>query len=215
MLCGRVLGASSGKTPYVRFDLNDYSIPHTLVRKPLTLVAEEQTLRILDRDTEVARHARSYDRGKVIEVPAHIAELAREKRRAHDLRGRDLLRSACKHADALLDALALRGENLGGHTTRLTQLLDRYGATELDRAIADALSRGAPGAASVAHILDQRARARKALPVLDTVLPDDPRVRDLRVTPHSLDRYDELYAAPPDGRERPDGNTADDEEPKP
>jgi hypothetical protein len=122
-------------------------------------------------NSEVARHARSYDRGKVIEVPAHIAELAREKRRAHDLRGRDLLRSACKHADALLDALALRGENLGGHTTRLTQLLDRYGAAELDRAIADALSRGAPGAASVAHILDQQARARKALPVQGAVAP--------------------------------------------
>jgi hypothetical protein len=96
--------------------------------------------------------------------------------------------------DDLLDALALRGEPLGSHTTRLTQLLDRYGAPELDRAIADALARGAPGAASVAHILDQRARARKALPALDAILPNDPRVRDLRVTPHALARYDELYA---------------------
>jgi len=43
-------------------------------------------------------------------------------------------------------------------------------------------------------VLDQRARARHALPPLDTVLPDDPRVRDLRVTPHALARYDELYA---------------------
>lgn len=215
MSCGRVLGATSGKTPYVRFDLNDYSIPHTLVKKPLTLVAEERTLRILDGDVEVAQHARSYDRGKVIEVPAHIAELAREKRRAHDLRGRDLLRSACKHADELLDALALRGESLGGHTTRLTQLLDRYGAAELDRAIADALARGAPGAASVAHILDQRARARKALPVLDATLPDDPRVRGLRVTPHALDRYDELYAAEPDdtAATAATDKVADDEEP--
>jgi hypothetical protein len=166
------------------------------VRKPLTLVAEEHTLRILDGDAEVARHTRSYDRAKVIEIPAHIATLAREKRRAHDLRGRDLLRNACKHADALLDALALRGESLAGHTARLTKLLDRYGAAELDRAIAEALARGAPGAASVAHILDQRARARKAVPVLDAILPDDPRVRDLRVTPHSLASYDELYAPP-------------------
>ena len=219
MSCARVLGTSSGKTPYVRFDLNDYSIPHTLVRKPLTLVAEEQTVRILDGSTEVARHARSYDRGKVIELPAHIAELARAKRRAHDLRGRDLLRSACRHADALLDALALRGENLGGHTARLTQLLDRYGAAELDLAIAEALTRRAPGAASVAHILDQRARARKTVPVLDPVLPADPRVRDLRVTPHALDRYDALYAAPPAARELPvdhQGSApADDEEPTP
>ena len=30
-----------GKTPYARFDLNDYSIPHALVQKPLTLLASE------------------------------------------------------------------------------------------------------------------------------------------------------------------------------
>src|SRR5690606_35590582 len=112
-----------------------------------------------------------------------------------ELRGRDRLRAACKHADALLDQLALRLENLGGQTTRLLQLLDRYGGPELDRAIVEALARGAPSAASVAHLLDQRARARKSLPPLDAVLPDDPRVRDLRVTPHALDGYDALYAA--------------------
>lgn len=194
MACGRVLGVTSGKTPYVRFDLNDYSIPHTHVKKPLTLVAEHHVVRVLDGDTELARHDRSYDRGKVIEAPEHIAALARDKRRAHELRGRDRLRSVCLHADALLDALALRGEHLGGQTSRLLQLLDRYGAVELDRAIAEALTRGTPSAASVAHVLDQRARARHALPPLDTVLPDDPRVRDLRVTPHALARYDELYA---------------------
>ena len=61
--------------------------------------------------------------------------------------------------------LALRGENLGGHDPRLLQLLDRYGAPELDRAIAEALARGAPGAASVAHMLDQRhARPQVAAP---------------------------------------------------
>ena len=197
MTCVRIEAASSGKTPYVRFDLNDYSIPHTLVKKSLTLAAEEHVVRILDGEAVVARHVRSYDRGKVVEDPAHIAELARDKRRAHDLRGRDLLRSVCKHADALLDALALRGESLGGHTVRLTQLLDRYGAAELDRAIAEAIARGATGAASVAHILDQRARAKKTPPPLDAILPDDPRVRELRVTPHALDRYDELYAPDP------------------
>ncbi len=201
MACGRVLGVTSGKTPYVRFDLNDYSIPHTFVKKSLTLVAEADTVRVLDGDTELARHVRSYDRGRVIEAPEHIAALARAKRRAHDLRGRDRLRSVCLHTDALLDALALRGENLGGQTSRLLQLLDRYGAVELDRAIAEALTRGTPSAASVAHVLDQRARARHALPPLDTVLPDDPRVRDLRVTPHALARYDELYDTATDAAE--------------
>jgi hypothetical protein len=135
-----------------------------------------------------------YDRGAVVEDPRHIEQLARDKRRAHDLRGRDLLRTTCKNADAMLEALALRGEPLGGHTARLLKLLARYGAAELDRALADGLARGAVGAASIAHILDQRARGRRAAPPLEAVLPDDPRVRDLHVTPHELDRYDDLYA---------------------
>jgi transposase len=194
--CDRMVAVASGKTPYVRFDLNDYSIPHVLVRRPLTVVASEDMVRVVDGQAEVARHVRSYDRGKVIEDPAHIAELARHKTHAHELRGRDLLRSVCKHADAVLDALALRGEHLGGHTSRLLQLLKRHGAPELDRAMAEALARGAAGAGSIAHLLDQRARARKQLPALDAVLPADPRVRELRVKPHALDRYDELYATP-------------------
>lgn len=44
--CDLVRTVSSGKTPYLRFDGNDYSIPHTLIRRPLTLVASEhQALR--------------------------------------------------------------------------------------------------------------------------------------------------------------------------
>ena len=34
-------------------------------------------------------------------------------------------------------------------------------------------------------------------PPLDVVLPDDPRVRDLRVHPHRLADYDALLAPPP------------------
>lgn len=194
--CDLLRPVRSGKTPYIRFDSNDYSIPHEQVGKPLTLVASESLIRILDGSTELARHARSYDRGQVIEDAAHIASLAREKRHAHELRGRDLLRSRCPNADRLLDALALRGEPLSGHSTRLLKLLDRYGAAELDAALAEALSRGAISAASVAHILDARARSRNTPPPLDVVLPDDPRIRNLRVQPHPLSAYDDLCSHP-------------------
>lgn len=197
----RVLAVRSGKTPYIRFDLNDYSIPHDWTEKPLTLAASETLVRILHADQELARHARSYDRGQTIEDPAHLAALAREKRRAQELRGRDRVINRCSKADAFFEALALRGEPLASHSFRLGKLLDRYGAEDLDSALADALSRGAISAASVAHILDQRAHARKRPPPLDPVLPDDPRVRDLRLTPHNLKPYDAL--SNPDEEEDP------------
>jgi hypothetical protein len=205
--CQLLRAVASGKTPYIRFDGNDYSIPPTLIRRPLTLVAAEDRVRILDRSTEVARHPRSYDRGQRIEDDAHLAALIAEKRRAHELRGRDRLRQACPHADAFLDALALRGEPLIRPTTQLLRLLDQVGASALDTALGEALTRGALSAVSVAHILDQRRRARRLPPPVDVVLPDDPRVRDLRVTPHALSAYDTLLTSPPN-EETPHGPTA-------
>jgi hypothetical protein len=108
----------------------------------------------------------------------------RAKSRAHELRGRDRLRALCPSAEAFIDALARRGEPLQAHVARLGKLIDGYGAGEVDAALAVALARGAISAASVAHLCDQRARQRKAPPPVGVVLPDDPRVRDLRVTPH-------------------------------
>jgi hypothetical protein len=62
----------------VRFGLNDYSIPHTHVRLSLVLLATLDTVRVLDGETEIARHPRSYDRGAQIEDPAHIQPLLEE-----------------------------------------------------------------------------------------------------------------------------------------
>ena len=58
----RVESVYSRKTIYVRFDLNDYSIPPEAVGRPLTLLASDTTVRILDGTVEIARHPRSYDR---------------------------------------------------------------------------------------------------------------------------------------------------------
>jgi len=189
---------SSGKQPYVRFDKNDYSIPHTRIRQPLTLIASETLVRVTDATgDELARHVRSWDRGQIVEDSEHLRALAHEKRAARDLRGRDRLRHLSPSADALLDELARRGERISGHVTWLLRLGDQYGDAELEVAIAEALGRGAVAAASVAHILDSRARKRHLPPPIDVVLPTDPRVRDLRVTPHALADYDTLCTDDP------------------
>lgn len=182
----------SGKTPYLRFDRNRYSIPHTLVRKPLTVVADVETVRILDGHDTVAQHRRSWGVGQLVEEPAHIAALVREKRAARELKGRDLLRVAVPETDRLCEQLALRGDNLGGNTVRLLHLLDDYGPEELRAAVATAIERAAWGAGSVAYILEQRRRVRGQKPHVRVELPRDPRVRDLRVQSHDLGGYDAL-----------------------
>jgi hypothetical protein len=182
----------SGKTPYVRFDRNLYSIPHELVRKPLTLVANRENVRILDGEREVARHTRSYGGQECIEDPAHVEALVQLKRNARETKARDRLKVCVPETDVLFEALALRGEPLGYHTTRLLRLLDDYGPEELREATRIALGRKAFSAGSIAHLLEQRRRARGLKPPMQLQLPDDPRVRDLRVIPHRLEDYDAL-----------------------
>jgi transposase len=183
-------GVASGKTPYIRFDGNDYSLPHTLVRKPLTLLASEETVRLLDGSTEVARHARSYDKGERVDDQSHLEQLAKQKRHAAELRGRDVLRTTLKNATVFIEALALKGSALGAETRRLLNLVREYGPHEVDAAIAEALAKHAVSTSSVAHLLDTHARRRKQAPHIDVVVPES--VRHVQVTPHALADYDSL-----------------------
>ena len=195
-----VRGVTSGKTPYIRFDRNWYSIPHTLVRVPLTLIADAETVRLCHGSEEVAEHLRCYDADVTVEARAHFAGLVAAKRQAAGLTRRDRLRQAVPAVAALFERLAVRGEPLGPHVTRLHALLDDYGAAELATAVATALERDACGAGSVAYFLERRRRTLRQLPPVPVVLPTDPRVRDLDVPAHALETYDALIPAadPPD-----------------
>jgi transposase len=191
----------SGKTPYVRFDRNSYSIPHTHVRRPLTLLASPTTVRVIAGTEEIARHARSYDTGQIIEQEAHVAGLVAATRQANPSSARDRLRLAVPPIAALLDRLAARGESLRLHTARLLALLDDYGPQELAAAVTRALERDALGAGAIAHILETRRRQRGQKPPIPLALPDRPGVRDLDITPHRLETYDELTRSDPDDPE--------------
>jgi transposase len=81
----RIEPVCSSKTIYVRFDLNDYSIPPEVVGRPLTLAASDTTVRILDGAVEIARHQRTYDRRQLVLDPVHSEALLKIKRKAlHD-----------------------------------------------------------------------------------------------------------------------------------
>jgi hypothetical protein len=192
---------ASGKTPYVRFDRNSYSIPHTLVRRPLTLLASPTTVRVIAGVDEIARHARSYDTGQVIEQETHVAGLVAATRQDNPSSARDRLRLAVPAAATLLERLAARGESLRYPVVRLLALLDDYGPHELAAAIDRALERDALGAGTIAHILETRRRQRGLKPPIPMALPDRPGVRDLDVTPHRLETYDELTRSDSDDAE--------------
>jgi transposase len=189
---------SARKTPYVHFDRNSYSIPHPYRQRPLTLLASPTTVRVLAGTEEIARHARSYDTGEVVEDEAHVRGLIAATRQTNPSSARDRLRLAVPIVATLLERLATRGESLRVHVARLIGLLDDYGSQELTTAIERALERDALGAGAIAHILETRRRQRGLTPPMPMALPDHPGVRDLDVTPHRLETYDALTRPDPD-----------------
>jgi transposase len=181
-----------GKTPYVRFDLNDYTVPHNKVQRLLTVLADPDTVRVVDGSEVLACHPRSYDKGAQIEDPAHLQALIDEKRAARRHRGVDRLAAAAPAAQDLLQRAAVRGDNLGTITATLLGLLDSYGAAELDAAIQDAIARGVPHPNAVRLALERRREQRSAPPPIAVDLPDHVKARDPIVKPHRLEIYDQL-----------------------
>lgn len=191
--CELLLAVKVGKTPYVRFDLNDYTIPYTHVRRTLTVSADPRRVRILDGADLLATHERSYDRGAQVEIAAHIDALVARKREARHHRGLDHLARAAPASRTLMLHAAERGGNLGNITTHLLRLLDRYGPAELQAAIEETLaSDAAPHPNPVRLALERRREARQAPPPVTLILPEHVRNKDTLVTPHRLDIYDQL-----------------------
>ena len=181
-----------GKTPYARFDKNDYSLPHTHVRQTLTISATLEQVRILDGQTELACHPRSFDQGQQIEQPEHLETLLAWKNKARKHRGQDQLAHAVPVSQTLLNEAALRGDPLGSITSTLLRQLQQYGASELAIAIQEALDKGVPHPNAVRQTLQKRREERDEPPPISVPLPDDHRARTLSVKPHALGDYDQL-----------------------
>ena len=177
------------RAAFVKLDTNRYSVPHTYAGRTLTLVTNEVDLRLLDGDSEVARHPRSWARNEWHELPEHRATLVKERRAARDLKGRDRLRVEIPDIDRLLEQWALAGRNLGNMVARTIGLLDAYGAPVVREAVADMLARGTHDHGAMAILCEQRRRRRGDRPPLIVALGEHVHERD--VVPHDLGGYDE------------------------
>ncbi|SIT48386.1 hypothetical protein BN2476_630153 [Paraburkholderia piptadeniae] len=104
-----------------------YSIPHTHVRRALTVRADQHQVRILDGADVVAEHARSYDRGAQIEIATHIDALVEYKREAGHHRGLDHLAHVAPAVRTLMLHAAERGSNPGNITAQVLRQVERYG----------------------------------------------------------------------------------------
>ncbi len=184
-----VLAVSVGKTPFVRFDLNDYSVPPEYVRKNLTVRAKEQWVRILDQGQVIAEHGRDYAKQVQIIDPAHLEALRQHKKQARDHSGQHRLLAVCRETESLLQQAVERGHRLTTTVRLLLEALDHYGGEAFSSAVQQALASDSPHANAVTQIL-QCAREQQQLPP-PMKLPIDPGVR-VSIKAPSLDPYQQL-----------------------
>ena len=190
--CNEIETVRVGKTPYVRFDLNDYSVPHTHVRQALSIQATLDSVSILDGAVLIAKHQRSYDKAKQIECAEHIKTLADRKRAARLSRSQDRLIQSIDCARDFLNATAAHGYSLRATTNHLTSLLDDYGASLLEQSMAEALAKKVPHSNSVQLILQRLRDESQEKPLAVLALSKDKRITDMIVKPHSLNQYEVL-----------------------
>ena len=158
-------------TPHARieFDGNRYSVPPTLARRPVSIRADRDEVRILHEGRLAAQHVRCYQRGQLIVLPDHrLAALALSRRSRS---------SALEQAfDALGPEarqfhLQLRKQPVktGVHLRRLLGLARLYGTAELLGAISRALELATYDAAYVENLLlAERRRQQLPTPTLPT-----------------------------------------------
>lgn len=160
--------------------------------RTLTVTASPGEVRILDGQTVIATHPRSYDRRQQIEIPAHVAALVEHKHQASAHRGTDQLVKAVPISRELLTQAVERGEPLGRTVRALMELLGCYGVAELEAAISEVLGRGVAHPNAVRLALERRRQAKAAPPPLAVRLPEHVKRRDVPVRPHALNAYDTL-----------------------
>ncbi len=178
------------KTPYIRFDQNDYSIPHHYVQRPLQVVADLTRVLVIDAGVVIAEHQRSFGKGEQIEQDDHINALWLAKTSARQHRGQDRLSHASDYAQTFLTLSAKRGHVLKTTVNILNQLLDDYGREALDGALKEALDQQSVYTGAIQQILERKRDESQRPPPIAVALPD--KVKHLGVKLAKLTDYDEL-----------------------
>jgi transposase len=185
----RVEPIKADSQAFIRLDTNRYSVPSDYASRVVTLVADDCTIRVVDGDTLIAEHARSWGRRQIFEKPEHRAAVLDERRAARQLKGRDRIRAIVPEFDRIVERWDLAGSSLGYRVARAIKLLDLYGDQVFAAAAAAVIARGLSDVGALAVACEKhRKELGRQVPIALT-LPD--HLDDEDVIPHDLESYDE------------------------
>ena len=194
----------------IKFDGNQYSVPSGFAGQVLTLRAERTEVRLFSGPQRLASHTRSYERGLVIENPAHYAGLLAAKKAAHHAKSHDqflALGGGSPAAQALvetyLEGLVRSELNVFHHLRQILEMAGVFGRTEILQALTQALTFNAFGSPYLQNIVLQQRAARGCPEKTPVVIPARPQWTQTVVEEQDLGLYDELFQDPPLERKNP------------
>ena len=181
------------KEARVVLDTNTYTVPPEHVGKSAFVRADDQRVRVVVDGQLVAEHARSWERRRVVEDPAHVEALLKKRPGARGPKRRDRLAALSDEARMYLQEVARRRIDLEAEVRKLDRLVTCYGADDVAAGMAAALAARTFGARYVQTLIDQQRFARGLGEPPEPVVTGRKEADEIDVQPHDLGGYDELY----------------------
>jgi transposase len=158
-------------TPHARieFDGNRYSVSPTLARRPVSIRANRDEIRILHEGHLAAQHVRCYQRRQLIVLPDHRLAALALSRRSRSSALEQAFNALGPEARQFHLHLRKQPVKTGVHLRRLLSLARLYGTAELLGAVSRALELATYDAAYVENLLlAERRRRQLPTPTLPT-----------------------------------------------
>ena len=183
----RVVMAQIGKTSFVEFETNRYSVPSIYCQMPCEVLAYPDHIEILIRGKKVASHKRSFDRRARIEDPSHREVLLRRTPNFKLQRIYELMRKMDRSVEEFLRGAEAEGQEPIKLSYELFKLLRVGSRATLLSAIREA------NGLKIYRIHYIQSLLRIPEPGKhDPVFPQDQRLLEIHYQGRELKDYDEL-----------------------
>ncbi len=173
------------KTAMIIFDTNSYSVPDYLVGKPLSIHSTPATVKIYDKDKEVALHPRSFQRYEQIINPLH-RNFTRLSSRAKMDRIHDVIKGMHPSIEDFLLKNQACGENPKKTAYELFKLLTSHSRAMIISAVAESIRIKSPRLKTLLSYFHAQSPD-----TTETVHPQNREVLTITYKARALEEYDE------------------------
>ena len=151
-------------------------------------------VRVLVGEQVIANHARTWDKGQVVEDQTHIEALKQQKRAAGQHGTLEALSREVPAAKDFLEHFLRFGGNVGRATQTLWQLSQTYGSADLQQALIEALSQDRIRVGDVQILLERRRHPEQPPERLSLKVNAKLAGKKVRLTP--IEQYADLTRRP-------------------